>query len=45
MFCFDGADAREMLALGYRLCTISMDQALLRAAARQELAAASSPSA
>jgi 4-hydroxy-2-oxoheptanedioate aldolase len=40
MFCFDGADARAMLALGYRLCTISSDQNLLRAAARSELAAA-----
>jgi 4-hydroxy-2-oxoheptanedioate aldolase len=40
MFCFDGADARAMLALGYRLCTISSDQTLLRAAARSELAAA-----
>src|SRR6202166_1890279 len=37
MFCFDGADARAMLALGFRLCTISSDQALLRAAARSEL--------
>ena len=40
MFCFDGADARAMLALGYRLCTIGSDQALLRAAAQSELAAA-----
>jgi len=40
MFCFDGADARAMLALGYRLCTISSDQTLLRAVARSELAAA-----
>jgi 4-hydroxy-2-oxoheptanedioate aldolase len=40
MFCFDGADARAMQALGFRLCTISSDQALLRAAARSELAAA-----
>ncbi len=40
MFCFDGADARAMQALGYRLCTISSDQNLLRAAARSELAAA-----
>jgi 4-hydroxy-2-oxoheptanedioate aldolase len=40
MFCFDGADARAMQALGYRLCTISSDQTLLRAAARSELAAA-----
>lgn len=40
MFCFDGADARAMLKLGYRLCTIASDQTLLRAAARSELAAA-----
>ena len=40
MFCFDGADARAMQALGYRLCTISSDQTLLRAVARSELAAA-----
>jgi 4-hydroxy-2-oxoheptanedioate aldolase len=40
MFCFDGADARAMLALGYRVCTIASDQALIRAAARGELAAA-----
>jgi 4-hydroxy-2-oxoheptanedioate aldolase len=40
MFCFDGADARAMQALGYRLCTIASDQALLRAAARSELATA-----
>ena len=42
MFCFDGADVRKMQALGYRLCTISSDQTLLRAAARSELAAARS---
>jgi 4-hydroxy-2-oxoheptanedioate aldolase len=40
MYCFDGADARTMLALGYRLCTIATDQTLARAAARSELAAA-----
>ena len=40
MFCFDGADARAMLALGYRLCTIASDHALMRAAAQAELAAA-----
>jgi 2-keto-3-deoxy-L-rhamnonate aldolase RhmA len=40
MFCFDGADARAMQAFGYRLCTISSDQTLLRAAARSELASA-----
>ena len=45
MFCFDGADARAMLALGYRLCTISSDQTLLRAAARSELGAARAGSA
>jgi 4-hydroxy-2-oxoheptanedioate aldolase len=39
MFCFDGADARAMLGLGYRMCTIASDQALMRAAARGELAA------
>jgi 4-hydroxy-2-oxoheptanedioate aldolase len=42
MFCFDGADARAMQALGYRLCTISTDQNMLRGAARVELAAARS---
>jgi 4-hydroxy-2-oxoheptanedioate aldolase len=40
MFCFDGADARAMQALGFQLCTISSDQTLLRAMARSELAAA-----
>ena len=40
MFCFDGADARAMLALGYRLCTVASDHALIRAAAQGELAAA-----
>jgi 4-hydroxy-2-oxoheptanedioate aldolase len=40
MFCFDGADARAMQTLGFRLCTISSDQALLRAVARSELAVA-----
>jgi 4-hydroxy-2-oxoheptanedioate aldolase len=45
MFCFDGADARAMQALGYRLCTISSDQTLLRAAAQSELAAARAGSA
>ena len=40
MFCFDGADARAMAALGFRLCTVSSDQVLLRGAARAELAAA-----
>ena len=40
MFCFDGADARDMMALGFQLCTISSDQTLLRGVARSELAAA-----
>ncbi len=40
MFCFDGADARAMQALGFQLCTISSDQTLLRAMARRELAEA-----
>ena len=40
MFCFDGADARAMLALGYRVCTIASDHSLMRAAARDALAAA-----
>jgi 4-hydroxy-2-oxoheptanedioate aldolase len=40
MFCFDGADARAMLALGYRVCTIASDHALMRAMAQAELAAA-----
>jgi 4-hydroxy-2-oxoheptanedioate aldolase len=34
MFCFDGADARAMLALGFQLCTISSDHTLLRGVAR-----------
>jgi 4-hydroxy-2-oxoheptanedioate aldolase len=40
MFCTDGADARAMLKLGFRLCTVGRDQTLLRAAAKSELAAA-----
>jgi 4-hydroxy-2-oxoheptanedioate aldolase len=40
MFCFDGADARAMAAKGFRLCSVSSDQTLLRSAARAELAAA-----
>jgi 4-hydroxy-2-oxoheptanedioate aldolase len=40
MFCFDGADARAMQALGFQLCAISSDQTLLHAVARSELAAA-----
>jgi hypothetical protein len=33
MFCFDGADARAMQALGFQLCAISSDQTLLHAVA------------
>ncbi|RBP09238.1 4-hydroxy-2-oxoheptanedioate aldolase [Roseiarcus fermentans] len=40
MFCYDGADAHAMAALGFRLCSIGSDGAMLRAAARGELAAA-----
>jgi len=40
MYCFDGADARAMAALGFRLCSVASDQTLLRAAAKAELAAA-----
>jgi 4-hydroxy-2-oxoheptanedioate aldolase len=40
MFCFDGLDARAMAALGFRICSVSSDQILLRGAARAELAAA-----
>ena len=40
MFCFDGTDARAMLSLGYRFCTIASDHALMRAAANAELAVA-----
>ena len=40
MFCYDGADARAMAALGFRLCSVGSDGAMLRAAARAELAAA-----
>jgi 4-hydroxy-2-oxoheptanedioate aldolase len=40
MFCFDGADARAMAALDFKLCSVSSDLAMLRAAARAELAAA-----
>ena len=40
MFCFNGVDAREMAALGFRLCSVSSDQTLLQAAAAAELAAA-----
>jgi 4-hydroxy-2-oxoheptanedioate aldolase len=40
MFCFDGADAAALAALGFRLCSIATDQTLLRAAARAELDAA-----
>ena len=41
MFCFDGADAAAMAALGFRLCSVGTDGGLLRAAARAELEAAS----
>jgi 4-hydroxy-2-oxoheptanedioate aldolase len=40
MFCFDGADAAAMAALGFRLCSIASDQTLLRSAARAEIQAA-----
>ncbi len=40
MFCFDGADAAAMAALGFKLCSVASDQTLLRGAARAELAAA-----
>ncbi len=40
MFCFDGGDARAMAKLGFRLCTVSTDQQLLRQAARAEVSAA-----
>jgi len=40
MFCFDGADAGTMAALGFRLCSIATDQTLLRSAAKAELEAA-----
>lgn len=40
MFCFDGADAAAMAAMGFKLCSVSSDVSLLRAAARDELAAA-----
>jgi 4-hydroxy-2-oxoheptanedioate aldolase len=40
MFCFDGADAAAMAALGIALCSVASDQTLLRGAARNELEAA-----
>ncbi|HXZ16395.1 MAG TPA: aldolase/citrate lyase family protein [Roseiarcus sp.] len=40
MFCFDGADAGAMAALGFKLCSISSDLGMLRASARAELAVA-----
>src|SRR5271166_3411277 len=43
MFCFDGADAGAIAALGFKLCSIATDQTLLRAAAKAELAAAQAP--
>lgn len=45
MFCFDGADAAAIAALGFRLCSIGTDQGLLRAAASAELEAARAGSA
>jgi len=42
MFCYDGADAAAMAALGFKLCSVSSDLAMLRASARSELAAARS---
>ena len=43
MFCFDGADARAMAGLGFKLCSVSSDQMLLCAAAQKEIAAARAP--
>ena len=43
MFCFDGADAGAMTALGFKLCSVATDQTLLRGAAMAELAAAQAP--
>ena len=40
MYCYDGADAAAMAALGFKLCSAGSDGALLRAAARAELEAA-----
>ena len=40
MFCYDGADAAAMAALGLRLCSVGSDGAFLRAAAQAELARA-----
>ena len=40
MFCYDGADAAAMAALGFKLCSVGSDGSLLRAAARAELATA-----
>lgn len=40
MFCYDGADARDMAALGFRLCSVGTDGGFLRQAARAELAKA-----
>lgn len=39
-FCFDGKRARELAGRGFRLCSVSTNSLLLRAAARAELAAA-----
>jgi 4-hydroxy-2-oxoheptanedioate aldolase len=40
MFCYDGADAGAMAALGFKLCSVGSDGSLLRSAAVAELAAA-----
>ncbi len=40
MFCYDGADAGAMAALGLKLCSVGSDGAFLRAAARAEIEAA-----
>jgi 4-hydroxy-2-oxoheptanedioate aldolase len=40
MFCYDGADAAAMAALGFKLCSVGSDGSLLRAAATAELATA-----
>ena len=40
MFCYDGADAAGMAALGFKLCSVGSDGSFLRAAAAAELASA-----
>jgi 2-keto-3-deoxy-L-rhamnonate aldolase RhmA len=37
MYCTDGADARAMASLGFKLCNVASDSALLRSAAEAEL--------